>query len=385
MLAMQVLGGIYGKRIPLPVLARFWGVDVSTACRRIQLFSAPDGRWTDERRQQMSDRQRRRAEAAGKKLTGKTMRSVRRVHRFLSKNAGYGEAQQYDFDMPAALKQTWDSSVEEGQKMPSPTSNVELMAQAFGADWFDAGMEGVNNYKWLPGYVTELPHVNECICRSGQLCLLPGCACPKCDGSGAIPERYEDGRKVPLADYGKNLFAYLWLKGLEQYGSVQISLEEIAHDTGTDENTVAKYRDELELLQVVRVISGDILRLCVPCNQEFLCTKPKDKWLGECPKCKSRYGKVIKRWADKWIYIADNVMDEETALREFERFHALRDKLKIQRAEFDRAEAIHTLVLKEWRGREHSIKAFFNYMRRRLASEGLERSGIDALFPLYRE
>src|SRR6266571_5714808 len=297
--AEEFLGGIaahagdgnWSKRIPLGEFANFWSVDVSTACRRIGKFAPNDGRWDDERRARMSEREKARAlkeredqpawtealraafqqhgtltsaeianiagvareraiqtakqwgfnlvaeglapsqakhgraklyrlSAEEPKLK-RVPRAVKTVLQTLNKNAGFGEAQYYTLHMPDELK----PRVEEGKHQPSPTANVELLTLAFGAEWFDPKMQGINNYKWVPGWIKYLPQMQKCICQLGQLCLLPGNTCPKCDGFGAIqvrygPEHKRAGDMVPLYDYGKNLLFHLILKGIMQHGSI---------------------------------------------------------------------------------------------------------------------------------------------------------------------
>jgi hypothetical protein len=290
--------------------------------------------------------------------------------------------------------------VEEGVPMASPTANVELMAQAFGAEWFDATREGINNYAWAPGWIVDLPQMQECICQAGQLCLLPGKTCPKCNGFGAVPVRYpaeheRAGEMVPLYDYGKNLLFHLVLKGLMKHGSIdnQRLVQELEPALGCDQATNAFYRNQLELLKLIRVRTGDIMRRCNRCNVRFICrwreTKAiawsggEGKWHGECSKCHTTCGTVVKRWPDVWVYIADKVMDEETVERERQRFQDMRAKVDAQA--FARAEKIHAELLAAWRGQEHSLRAFFNHMRRRLASEGLDKHVINVLFPFFRE
>jgi hypothetical protein len=393
MWGLQFLGGIeeHGgksdrvKRIPQTELARFWSTDVSTACRRIGKFSPEDGRWDEERRRKMSAQQKARALKEGKQLTGRAMRSVERVKQALNKNAGYGQAQFYTLAMKDELK----PRVEEGKPLPSPTANVELLAEAFGADWFDPTQEGINNYKWADGYIKDLPQMQECICKTGQLCLLSGNTCPRCDGFGAIAVRDERGEVVPLYDYSKNLFFHLILKGLKQYGSIDNQTQEkMAADLGCDVATVVSGRDQLELLKIIRVRTGDITRRCMRCDVRFVCRWRENKagegkWVGQCHKCGATAGTVVDRRPDVWVYIADKVMDEETVERERQRFQDLR--AKVEAAAFARAEKIHTELLKAWRGHEHSLRAFFNAMRRRLASEGLDKNVINVLFPFYRE
>jgi hypothetical protein len=391
---LQFLGGIeehggdgnWVKRVPLVEFARFSSIDVSTACRRIGKFTLEDGRWDDERRRKKSEQQKALALKEGKKLTGRTMRSVERVKQTLNKNAGYGQAQFYTLHMDEKLK----PRVKEGESLPSPTTNVELMAQAFGADWFDPEQEGINNYKWVMGYLKDLPQVQECICKSGQLCLLPGKTCPKCDGFGAIAVRDDRGNVVPLYDYGKNLFFYLTLKGLMQFGSIdnQRLVQEMEPALGMDQATIAEYRNQLELLKIIRVRTGDITRRCMRCDVRFVCRwrdnkAGEGKWVGQCHKCGATAGTVVERKPDVWIYIADKVMDEETVERERQRFQDLR--AKIEAAAFARAEKVHTELLLAWRGQEHSLIAFFKEMRRRLASEGLNKNVLNVLFPLFRE
>jgi hypothetical protein len=391
---LQFLGGIeeHGgngnrvKRIPLVEFARFSSIDVSTACRRIGKFTLPDGRWDEARRRKMSERQKALALKEGKQLTGRHMRSVERHLQVLNKNAGYGQAQFYTLHMRDELK----PRVKEGESLPSPTANVELLAQAFGADWFDPTQEGINNYKWAPGWIKDLPQVEECICKSGQLCLLPGKTCPKCDGFGATAVRDDRGDVVPLYDYGKNLLFHLILKGIMQFGSIdnQRLVQEMEPALGMDQATIAEYRNQLELLKIIRVRTGDITRRCMRCDVRFVCRwrenkNGEGKWVGQCHKCGATAGTVVERKPDVWIYIADKVMDEETEERERQRFQEMR--ARIDAAAFALAEKVHVELLQAWRGHEHSLRAFFTQMRRRLASQGLNKNVINVLFPFYRE
>jgi hypothetical protein len=399
MWALQFLGGIeqhggdsnWVKNIPLAALGRFWSVDVSTACRRVGKFSPSDGRWDDDRRRRMSEQQKALAVKEGNQLTGRTMRSVNRSLQALNKNAGFGCAQRFTLHMPGELK----PRVEEGQKMASSTANVELLAQAFGMDYFDPTQEGINNYKWAPGWILDLPQMQECICKAGQLCLLPGKTCPKCDGHGAVPMRYgpdheRAGEMVPLYDYGKNLLFHLILKGIMQFGSIdnQRLVQELEPALGCDQATIALYRTQLELLQLIRVRAGDITRLCLRCDVRFVCRWRENKagegkWHGQCHKCGATAGTVVERDPDVWIWIADKVMDEEIVERERQRFQAMR--AKVDARAFAQAEKVHLELLTAWRGQEHTLRAFFNAMRRRLASEGINKNVINVLFPFFRE
>lgn len=465
----QILGAIeehsgdpnWVRRVPLSSFARFWSVDVSTACRRIGKFAPSDGRWDEDRRRRMSEQQKALAQkekqpgpewedalrkafqergqlssadvgaiigveraraiqcarqygfnivatgtaprerkngsqpklyslSDGPILKRRTVRSVKMVHQFLNKNGGYGMANGLTLHMDRELK----PRVEEGKRMPSPTANVEQMARAFGADWFDSTQEGINNYKGVSLMIKDLPQMQRCICQVGQLCLLPGNPCPKCNGFGAIPVRYpaghaRAGEMVPLYDYAKNLFCHLVLKGLTQFGKVDNQTQEkMAKDLGCSVDLLVENRDQLELLKLIRVRTGDIKRLCQACDLTFWChwrenKHGEGKWVGECPKCHTKAGTVVDRKPDVWIYIADRMLDEEIAEREYQRFQQMR--AKVEAAAFARAEKVHVELLKAWRGQERSVGAFFKEMRRRLAAENIDKRVIDTLFPFYRE
>lgn len=368
------------KKISQGEIAQRLGINRSTLNRWIQMFSDPDGRWDDARRERFSKTQRLRCELEGKKVRGRARRQVRRIHTFLNKQAGFGQVQMLTTRMDPALK----PQIVKGEKKISKTADVEMAAAAFGAEWFDATREGCNNYKASPEWSYMLPDVAECPCVAGQLSLLPDKTCPKCNGLGSTPLRDKNGDYVPLPDFGTALLQYLFLKGIQQYKTIDnLRLREMAEDLGTDENTIAKYRDKLELLQIIRVVPGDIYKRCLHCSLEFVLRWRHDKYEGRCFKCSATQGTVEDRKPDLWTYIADKLLDDGIAEREYRRFQELHGK--VQQHAFEKARAIHVELLNAWRGKEHSLKAFFNEMRRQLASAKLHRDVIDVLIPPYLE
>lgn len=368
------------KKLSQGEIAQRLGISRSTLNRWIQMFSDPDGRWDDDRRERFSQSQRLRCELEGKKLRGRARRQVRRIHTFLNKQVGFGQVQMLTTRMDPALK----PQIERGQKKSSKTADVEMAAAAFGAEWFDPTREGCNNYKASPEWSYMLPDVTECPCVAGQLSLQPDNPCAKCNGVGTIALRDKDGDYVPLPDFGTALFQYLVLKGIMQFKTVDnISLRVMAEDLGTDENTIAKYRDKLELLQIIRVVSGDIYKRCLRDGTVFVCRGRHGQLEGSCFKCGATHGTVVMRKPDKWTYIADRLLDDGIAEREYRRFQELHGK--VQHEAFEKARTIHVELLQAWRGKEHSLKAFFNEMRRRLASASMHRDVVDVLIPPYLE
>jgi len=354
-------------------MALILGIDRSTFNRRLAKYSFPDGRWSDERLCRHSELKR--AEAAkragpeagpgnsGPAPQRRARRQIKRVHAFFHKNASFGQAQLYSLNMSQKLKPKLE-------KKAGKTTNVELAAAAFGEQWFDRTMDGVNNWKDVPGWIwhPNLPDADKCSCQAGQMGLHPG-ECQKCKGTGTII--YKD----PLPDYGRNLITFLLLKGLKQRGSLVITQEAIAKALGMDVNTVAKYEDKLEALMIIRCIPGAVHRDCLNCAINYV---------DHCPKCGSNSGPITRRDPHKILWLPDRLMDEEIVQREWNRFNALREKIR-DREIFKRAERIEVALLKEWRGHEHSLEAFWNEMRRRLAAENLNKSVIDVLFPFFRE
>ncbi len=403
---MQMAGAIeqYGappaevERRSQRLMASMLGIDISTFNRRLGQFSAPDGRWDDERRRRHSEmmklREPSRHQDAGppgapghnqaskemenlRPVSRKAHRQVQRLVTLFNKNAGYGQAQLYSLRMPQQLKPQMEKKGEDR------TKDAALLAQAFGSRWFDSERRGVNGFKAIPGWVWDphLPDVDKCECQSGQMGLPLAVSrdCHKCNGRGdkcecqsgqmGLPLAVSrdchkcNGRgyivySTPLPDYGRVLLTFLLLKGLEQYGSVEITQEAIGDALGMDVNTVAKYEDKLEALMIIRCVAGEVTR--------------------------DAAGAVVDRKPHKIIWLPDRMLDEDIAEREWQRFQDLRSQVADREA-LRRAEGLHVALLKAWRGKEHSLSAFWNELRRQFARAGISQSVSDALLPVFRE
>jgi len=359
------------------LMASMNGIDVSTFNRRLGQFSEPDGRWDDERRRRHSELMKARSGSPGETQNNsvsngmenpsptagngseppsvvpvprKFHRQVRRLATFFNKSAGFGQAHLYSLHMKQELKPQIEKKGED------KTRNARLLAQAFGDQWFDAESRGVNNFKSVDGWIWHplLLDVDKCECQAGQmgLPLAVSTNCSKCKGTGMIVYNH------PLADYARVLLTFLILKGLRQYGSVEITQETIAEALGMDVNTVAKYEDKLEALMIIRCVAGAVTR--------------------------DAAGAVVDRKPHKIIWLPDRLLDEDIAQREWQRFQALRSKLADTQG-FRLAESLHVALLKAWRGKEHSLGAFWNELRRQFAAVGLSKGVSDALLPNYRE
>jgi len=372
--AMEMAGAIeqYGapakevERRSQKLMASMLGIDVSTFNRRLGQFSEPDGRWDDERRRRHSTLMKAAASTGSptepenkpalkemeslRPVPRKLHRRVRRLATFFNKTAGFGQAHMYSLRMPQELKPRIE------KKGDHKTKDAALLAQAFGTSWFDPDRRGVNGFKGIDGWVWDphLPDVDKCECQSGQmgLPLAASQKCGKCNGRGMIVYDH------PLPDYGRVLLTFLLLKGLAQYGSVEITQEAIAEALGMDVNTVAKYEDKLEALMIVRCVAGAVTR--------------------------DASGAVVDRKPHKIIWLPDRMLDEDIAQREWQRFQALRNKISDPVA-WQRAEGLHVALLKDWRGKEHVLGAFWNELRRQFAAAGLNKSVSDTLLPHYRE
>lgn len=376
---MQMAGALeeYGasakeiERRSQRLMASMLGIDISTFNRRLAQFSAPDGRWDEDRRRRHAGKmkevralqilagrssltdepaQEQREEPSSlAPVPAKCRKQVRRLVTLFNKNAGFGQAQLYTLHMPQSLKPAME-------KKDSKTKDAEMLARAFGAEWFDPERAGVNGFKPVPAWIwhPSLPDAEKCECQAGQMGLPIAASqkCSKCDGRSFRIT----GNSMP--DYGRVLLTFLLLKGLEQYGSVEITQDEIAQALGMDVNTVAKYEDKLEALMIIRCIAGAVTR--------------------------DQSGAVVDRKPHKIVWLPDRLLDEDIAQREYSRFQALRDRVGDREA-YKRAEALHVALLKAWRGREHTLKAFWNELRRQFVAQGLDRTIADILLPAYRE
>ena len=86
------------------------------------------------------------------------------------------------------------------------------------------------------------------------------------------------------------------------------------------------------------------------------------------------------RGPQRIVYLPIRTLTQEEAQAERDRFivaqRALRDV-----AEANRASALHQELLTAWTGKEHALRAFWNEIRRQMASSGIMRQTINALIP----
>ena len=339
-------------------LAAMQGVRRETVNRRIAVISSPSG-CKSETREKLSELARCRAQAQGKMLRNGQKRSLRYVGEFLHRSRGWGESLMYTQvnagDRPVHTKGKGS--------MGDKTAHAKILADAFGENNFDPTVHA-NGYKVIDGLLwhPDLPDPQDCDCVNGQL-TLNNQECPKCGGSGTV---FRDS----LPDFGRVLASHLILKGIKEENRdqgkakncLEVTQQRLADELGMDVNTIAKYERKLEALMIIRIVPGDVHR--------------------------DASGSITKRDPHKILWILDKLLDEQIADREATRYATACRQAQQKghdEAAIGRATAIFRDLLRSWIGREHSLQAFYNEMRRRLASAGVPSELAGCLFPLAKE
>lgn len=295
-----------------------------TVTRRFDLFCPADPRWTPERRRNWSDRMKERARKAGKKIHDREMRSIQPVAQMLNRTAGFRgkDPNSYSLRMSPNLKPDFTPQ-------DKRTKTAELLAAVFGSQLFNASAR-VNGYKRVEAWLWD--------------------------------------EMLPLDDYGRVILTYYVLKGIRDEfrkggrvtkpaGILEISQERVAAELSMDVETVHKYEQQAQDLMILRIVPGEII------------------YNGD--------GTVKTKTTRKVLWLTDRLLDHEICVKEMERWQQVRQRIEDQRNHWElaRASEIHQQLLKAYDGQEHSLKAFYNELRRRLTAAQLPKDLRDVLIP----
>ena len=296
-----------------------------TVTRRLSKFSGLDGRWDDDRRRKMSQRQRDRAKALGRNVhESRAMRSVRPIVEIFNRNAGFGRNPNiYSLRMDPNMAPRIE-------KESSKTAHAELLAQVFGPEFFDPGKDKANGYKKISAWLFD--------------------------------------ENLPLDDYGRVLAAYYELKGIHDEWDnesgkksrkikdvLEIAQNRAADELGLHPETVHKYEQQLCDLQIIRIIPGELIT--------------------------DENGIVVGKTPRKLCWLTDKLFTHEMCVREMDRYCKAQARIADERLQWAvaRAAEIHKQLLVEWEGKEHCLAAFYNELRRRFGSAALPKAIYDLI------
>ena len=383
------------KAVTHEKLAAMNGVRRETMTRRIGRCSSGQKRWTQERREKRANEERQRALKQGKKLTNRSLRSLEPAVTLLKITPNFGVPNSYEGPTGADAKGGG-----------TQTRAAELLARKYGENVFDKTAK-VNGFKDIPAWVWHptLPDPQTCECQLGQDALFQG-ECPKCGGKGwhwrepGAAERKRGLCRGSLPDYGRALLTYYFLKRIEdelpevrdkQTGKIvfrhkpanmlQIPQWKISEESGLHEDTIRDYNQRLCRLDIIKIVEGDKYGPCPGCSAIVPTSTTT------CPYCEEKVEGAIKVTCsdpDKIILLCNRLLDREICLQERERF--LKAKQDVEDAAWaNLADKMHVDLLHAWEGKEHTLKAFWNELARRLATAGVPIHLRKALLPIYRE
>lgn len=241
---------------------------------------------------------------------------------------------------------------------PEPTRGTVLkqhdaaeLARRYGRDYFDAGMDGVSGSGrvalWT--YDENVPEPVRCGCRKGQMKFNFSSRCLKCGGGGFTLQ--SDRKMGPSA---RTLLSVLQLKGIVNFGFLDMTCAELGKLSGMCENTVAEALDQWEDLKVLQIVPGRVVR--------------------------DRTGAVTFRHAQRIIWLPGLLLDQAALDRERQRFAVhladVRERAKMNGwasagIHLDRIAALHNELLGRWNLSRHSLGAFWNAMRTLIYREGI--------------
>lgn len=242
---------------------------------------------------------------------------------------------------------------------PEPTQkNVLLqhdpaaLAARYGDDLFNAAMDGVSGAGRVAMWTFDenIPLMVRCVCRKGQMKFNFSSNCMKCGGKGYT--RDPEGRM--MGANARIVLIVLQLKGIVEFGKLDMTCAEIAELAGMCVNTVAEILDQWEDLKVLQIIPGKVTY--------------------------DRAGAVVHREPQRIIWLPGLLMDADIQQREVERFKVALDHARelaklngweLAAVHMSRISALHNELLRRWFMSRHSLGAFWNAMRKLIYVEGL--------------
>jgi hypothetical protein len=244
----------------------------------------------------------------------------------------------------------------QGEPLPSKenslkTNDPAALAKRYGEEYFDAAVEGLSGAGRVALWTFDenIPMPIRCGCRKGQMKLNFSSNCMKCGGKGYTldPER-------KMGANARIVLIALQLKGIVEFGKLDMTCAEIGDLCGMCVNTVAEILDQWEDLKVLQIIPGKVTY--------------------------DRAGAVVDREPQRIVWLPGLLLDSGIVEREEERFavHLARTlelaKLNgwsMAEIHLARIAALHTELLRRWHMSRHSLGAFWTAMRKLIWREGL--------------
>ncbi len=245
-----------------------------------------------------------------------------------------------------------DAQPESSKKKALLRNDPQELARRYGEQLFDPEMEGVSGSGRVALWTFDenIPKSVRCGCRKGQMKLnFRSPQCMKCGGKGFTldPER-------KMGANARQVLAALQLKGIVNFGYLDITSEELGKLWGGCENTTAQALDEWEDLKVLQIVPGKVTR--------------------------DRTGAVVSRLPQRIIWLPGQLLDHGIVERERARFAAHLAETR-QRAllngwanagvHLDRIAALHNELLGRWMLSKHTLGALWNAMRTLIYREGM--------------
>jgi hypothetical protein len=231
------------------------------------------------------------------------------------------------------------------------THDPDELARRFGTDRFNPAMDGASGAGRVALWTFDenIPLPIRCGCRKGQMKFNFSSNCMKCGGKGYTldPER-------KMGANARVVLIVLQLKGIVEFGKLDMTCQEIGDLCGMCVNTVAEILDQWEDLKVLQIVPGK-----VTCD---------------------RTGAVVHREPQRVIWLPGLLLDHDILERERQRFAShlahTRELAKLNGwamagRHLDRIAALHQELLRRWFMSRHSLGAFWNAMRKLIWREGI--------------
>lgn len=295
----------------------------STFTRRVSRFAALDPSWTPELKERARQRERDRAAGAGKQVRDRKRPDYAADAVLIGRQRQFAAPNRYGYVKPLE-----DVRVVEVEGKPVakyyPPTLADLLEAAETSPYFDPDARGFKSY----------------------------------DSFKSVP-RWAWDHRLPLTHHDRLVLTYYFMAGLgsrdvkgKLIGEIHPKQETMMHALGISIRTIYQANKRLEALGIIRVAH---------------------------PKPEIVDGRYIRGPA-KIIYLPIRTLTTDEANAERERYARALAAVRTQREQM-RAADIHRALLTAWTGQEHSIRAFWNELRRQLLDAGLERADVNGLVP----
>ena len=294
----------------------------STFTRRVSRFAAIDMTWSgsseaDARRQNASQRERGRAKSKGKKESDRPRKTPRAEAVLIHRQRRFTKPNVYGYQMP-------ETRVDNKPDDYYPPTLADLLEDPATSPFFDAQARGFKSW----------------------------------DSFKDVPQWLWDSR-LPLSHIERLVMTYYFMAGLgskddagKMIGEVHPKQETIQEALGISRRTIYKANKRLAAIGLIRVFH------------------PEPRMTPD----------GLRRGPAGILYLPIRTLTTEEATSERTRYAKCLARLRTQREE-QRAAQCHRELLDAWTGKEHSMAAFWNELRRRLRDADIGRADIDLLVP----